>query len=141
MRSFLILLAMCSSASAFDQGYFTCMALSPDHASWFKTVDNCCDIADGMPTRFEDRADGVYVPPFSETKALAEVCKSGSEIPTEPVNADHSHWVKIPYGAERIKNNPIGIAVVWWTNSHAIDTPEGTPTEHSIRCFVNTLRS
>lgn len=86
-----------------------------------------------MPTRYEERADGVYVPPFSEQMVQARSCRAGK--PWEEPEGPHDHWIRL-YDAIILRNkaNPIGVAVIWWT------TPE-SEGEHTVRCFIGTARS
>lgn len=131
----IMLLATSISAGAVDQGYFTCLRLDADLAAWFSKagISSCCALADGMPTRYEERVDGIYVPPFSEQLAQARQCRAGQ--PWEEPKDPHDHWVRLLDAIIlRNKNNPIGVAVIWWT------TPE-SEGEHTVRCFIGTARS
>ncbi len=133
----IIWLWMTIAASAADQGYFACLHLTDDQKAWFGSsgVSRCCNLADGMPTRYEERPDGVFIPPFAEVKAEADACRNGTRI-DESDGGDHHHWMRVVDGLILRKNNPIGVGVVWWTNSGEQDPA----TEHGIRCFVGLPR-
>jgi hypothetical protein len=135
LASFLI----ATPAIAADQGYFKCLLLTTEQAAWFAQNDitQCCDLADGMPTRYEERNDGTYVPPFSEDVAEAKNCKEegGSWDDVRADEPDHSHWVRVPDAAVLHKPNVIGFAVVWWTNSYSMSS------DHTVRCFVGVART
>lgn len=132
-RAVLLTFLAATPAAAADHGYFNCLGLDAEQLAWFQSGDalNCCNIADGMPTLYEDREDGTYVPPYDEAYARAVACRRHEELPDNP---DHSLWVKIPREATRVSKNPIGVAVIWWTNI-------GYGAQHTIRCAIDTVRS
>lgn len=141
MRLFLVacVLLAPSLVHAADYGFFDCLSLTPDQAAWFQAsgIASCCSLADGMPTRYEERDDGVYVPPFSQAVAEAKECRDHQGWQSERQNEpDHSHWVQVPGPKVLLKANPIGFAVVWWTNAKYFDQK----TPHEIRCFVGTSK-
>ena len=127
-------------AAAADQGYFNCLHLEESQRAWFASagIKTCCDLSDGMPVRFEERPEGVFVPPFTESRAEALACKAGTPWgDRQRPGEDHSHWVLV-YGPVVLrKNNPIGVGVIWWTNS-AYDA--GPSMSHTVRCFVGLPR-
>lgn len=127
-------------AHAADQGYFNCLGLGDDAREWFKStgIVDCCNIADGMPVRYEERPDGLYVPPFTESKAEAVTCRDNAKADWHgsPPGEDHSHWIKVIDEVVRKKPNPVGVAVIWWTNSASPDPN----MSHTVRCFVGVLK-
>jgi hypothetical protein len=88
-------------AYAIDNGQYE--NVPPHIRQWFETAKNkagvpCCSIADGMPTEFDLREGGYWVP-----------------NPGNPA----APWVQVP--PEAIINhpgNPTGTAVIWWASSY-----------------------
>ena len=120
------------AADAADQGFFACLKLAPEQVAWFSRpgISGCCKLADGMPTRYERRSEGIFVPPFTEAVAQARACRDG--MPWKEPKDTHDHWVQIP--ADRVlmgKSNPIGVAVIWWTEA-AYDNGQ----QHTVLCFI-----
>jgi len=139
LRWIVALCFLVTPAAAADQGYFACLHLAPEQLSWFAQagISACCNIADGMPTRYEQREDGVYVPSLAEAIVEARACRSEIE-PAKP-SADRSTWVRVPDKAIQPllnKSNPIGVAIVWWSNASWPDAPS---FEHKILCFIKDL--
>lgn len=82
---------------------------------WFKDQRSshgvpCCDQADGHPTDYDIRDSGYWIP--------------------DPIHLElPRQWIQIPPEAViRNTGNPVGEAVVWWTQ-------QGSDTVY-IRCFV-----
>jgi hypothetical protein len=134
----IVLSLIAGPAVAADQGYFGCLDLKPSQLAWFKKegIASCCDIADGMPTRYEVREDGVYVPPYSEAVVEARACRKKEAVASP--GPDHNHWVRVPDKAidvMRGKPNPIGVAIIWWSNA-SWNTPN---VQHDVLCFIRDL--
>jgi hypothetical protein len=137
IRILAALILMTVPAAAANQGYFACLHLAPGQSEWFthSNIVACCNLADGMPTRYEERPEGIFVPPFSEAFAEATACKRGNDwVDDKP--GPHDHWVMV-YPTDVLKtSNPIGVAVVWWTQ-----TSYGPDQNHSVRCFIGLPRT
>lgn len=136
-----ILIALGSPAIAADQGYFNCLKLSPEQMAWFTQagISSCCSFADGMPTRYEVRDDGIYVPPFTEAIVDARACRASTDI--GQYGPDRSHWVRVPDKAAAVlalKPNKVGVAIVWWSNASWSDSPG---VQHDILCFIRDLET
>jgi hypothetical protein len=107
MKLILALLALTTSAAAFDSGQYE--GIDPQTRAWFKSVKNahgvpCCDMADGHQVQWETTPEGYRVFIQDEWR----------DVPKEAVVTE--------YG------NPTGNAVVWYVRQ----SPEGI----FIRCFV-----
>jgi hypothetical protein len=130
---------MVSHAYAEDRGYFHCFNLSDEQKKWFRSpgVSSCCDLADGLPVRFEERPAGIFVPPFKTAYIEAIACRDntsynfGSDDPGDNPRGDRSDWVKVDDNKVLRKSNPIGVGVIWYTNAGYPSTEE-----HDVRCFV-----
>jgi hypothetical protein len=128
-------------AHAEDKGFFNCMHLSKEQKDWFATpgVSECCNLADGMPVRFEERPTGTFIPPFEKAYFEAAACRDsvsfqfGSPVPPlkDGQEEDRSSWIRIDSTRMLKKSNPIGIGIVWWTNAGYPSTEE-----HTARCFL-----
>lgn len=128
-------------AMAKDRGFFNCFHLSKEQKEWFTTqgVKSCCDLSDGMPTRYEERGDGTFVPPFEQAYFEAAACRDNPEDdgwPHVPTDDDRSRWVKVDNDRILRKGNPIGPAIAWWMNA-GDPTPD---TEHSLLCFDGQVK-
>jgi hypothetical protein len=108
---------------AADRGYFNCLRTNMTDkekaavADWFSAdqkVRSCCDLSDGMPGFAEDRADGIYIAPRAVTFNIAQACRDNPNEPLGTPPPDHSDWIKVASDKILIRNNPIGVAVVWW---------------------------
>jgi hypothetical protein len=117
------------------------MHLSEDQKKWFASpgVSNCCNLADGMPVRFEERSSGTFVPPYEVAYYEAVACRDNEShqfgSPLAPLKEgeeeDRSSWIRVEPEKELKKSNPIGVGVIWWANA---GYPAGE--EHQARCFV-----
>jgi hypothetical protein len=140
MRLMLALVLSLSTVPAFAEnyGYFNCMRLSQEQAQWFNegAPVACCYLADAMPTLWEDREDGTYVPPYSEAHARAQVCREGRQPGL--LEPDHSHWIRVPETAIKKNTNKVGVAVVWWTNT-GVALQDWA--QHTVKCFIGEIRS
>lgn len=139
MRTLLALLLMTSAAQAADHGYFSCFHFNLDARQWFSRGEPaaCCNIADAMATRYEDRGDGVYVPPYTETIVEARMCGDGKLPDSSQFGPDHSHWIRVPNDAIKKNGNQAGIAVIWWTPLPG----NGEDDQHTVKCFIDVARS
>jgi hypothetical protein len=125
-------------AHAKDQGFFECFHLSIEQQAWFNLpqVNQCCKLADGMPVRFEERGDGIYVPSFAVAWREAMECKNDPSLQfgTVPLKdnqeEDRSNWVRVEPQKVLKASNPIGVGVVWWANAGY------RASDHDVRCFV-----
>lgn len=87
-----LLIALAVAAPAIDRGQFG--DVSPKVRAWFSQprIKACCDLSDGIPTEFEMRPDGYYVPvPWS---------KEPVRVPSERVISN--------------LGNPVGHAIIWF---------------------------
>ena len=112
-----ILIAIISAVRARDNDYFHCFGLTQEQKNWFASdgIKQCCDLSDGMPSYAEDRADGVYVPPYKTSYKLAWSCKMG-EAWSSDLPGDHSDWIRVADSYILRKSNPVGVVIVWWSN-------------------------
>ena len=125
------------TARAEDQGFFGCLNLSVEQKVWFSQpgISECCRMADGMPTRYEERPDGIYVPNINDERWVP-YCADKVALGQAPDDGDHSWWFKVIDGVVLKKGNPIGVAVIWWTNASWINRQ----TTHTVRCFIGLPR-
>ena len=126
----MFLIALIVQVSAADKGYFNCFNLTQEQKDWFASegVRTCCDLSDGMPSYAEDRADGVYVPPYKTSYKLAWSCKMDEVWSPDPPGGDHSDWIRVADASILRKSNPVGVVIVWWSNP-------GGETFRDVRCL------
>lgn len=115
MRAILLLLAMCSTAHAFDSEKY--MNVDPKIRDWFKAQRSpsgvpCCDSADGHRTSYDMRPDNHFWVPIDDV------------------------WVQVPDNAVIYNaGNPVGEAIVWFVRQGPPPIPGGPPNVF-IRCFI-----
>lgn len=118
------------AAKAADGGFFNCFELSPEDKTWFQQqpMKTCCDLGDGMPVPYEHRSDGYYIPAFDAPR----MCEAQDSEELKRQLYDKPKWIRVPGEVVKYVKNPIGWAVVWWTDAK-LRAPE---IAHSVRCFI-----